>query len=268
MAQVSEATRFICLFHDPDRARAAVNALQKTGIAGENIVSLTDTDRASQGNGAESLTSIGVPERDLRHLEDGLRRGGVVISLQAPESRSEAIEAIFHRYSADKIDEAEPSADPTLSGLEDAAPGVAGAPTSAGTYDGGEATMGSAVIPIAEEELQVGKRAVDRGGVRVYRRTVEEPVQQDVDLHNERVVLEYREVDRPVTDADLRAGNQQIELIETAEVPVVEKVARVVEEVRVGKVESDRTEVVNETVRRTEVDVQPVDAEESRSSRR
>ena len=166
------------------------------------------------------------------------------MSLEAPESRSAEIERIFHRYSADKIDETE---------LETAAT----EPLSA-AYAAGQPVAGEAVIPVAAEELHVGKREVDRGGVRVYRRTVEEPVQQDVNLHAERVVLSYREVDRPVTDADLRAGTQTIELVETAEVPVVEKVARVVEEVHVGKVETDRTEVVEDSVRHTEVAVEPV----------
>ena len=95
--------------------------------------------------------------------------------------------------------------------------------------------------------------------MRVYRRTVDEAVSEDVSLHSERVVLEHRDVNRPATDADLFAGDQAIELVETAEVPVVQKVARVVEEVHVGKVESDRTEMVEDTVRHTEVDVQPVE---------
>jgi uncharacterized protein (TIGR02271 family) len=184
-----------------------------------------------------------------------LRNGGVVVSLEAPESRSGDIESIFHKYSADKIDEA---------ALETAAPMVvppvplATAPVETGeALRAGEVT-GQAVVPVAQEELHVGKREVDRGGVRVYRRTVEEPVQQDVDLHGERVVLEYREVNRPVTDADLRAGTQEIELVETAEVPVVEKVARVVEEVHVGRVETERTETIQDTVRHTEVEVQPL----------
>ncbi len=191
------------------------------------------------------MTDLGVPERDLHHLQDGLRNGGVLVSLEAPETQSAEIEKVFHHYSADKIDEVEAE-------MASAAPLV--------TERAGGAVAGDAVIPIAEEELLVGKREVDRGGVRVYRHTVEEPVREDVTLHDERVVLEHRQVNRPVTDADLRAGSQQIELVETAEIPVVQKVARVVEEVRVGKVESDHTEVVQDTVRHTEVDVEQIES--------
>ena len=84
-------------------------------------------------------------------------------------------------------------------------------------------------------------------------------------IYTVRVVLEYRETNRPATEADIQAGSKQIELIETAEVPVVQKVARVVEEVHVGKVETDRTEVVQDSVRHTEVQVENVDGDEGLS---
>jgi uncharacterized protein (TIGR02271 family) len=170
----------------------------------------------------------------------------------APEDRSSAIEAIFHRYSADKIDETEAETAP-----------YAAAPVMAQPV--GREVTGEAVIPVAEEALVVGKREVDRGGVRVFRRTVAEPVSEAVNLREERVVVDRRPVDRAVTDADLRAGTQEIELVETAEVPVVQKVARVVEEVRVGKVESDRTEVIEDSVRHTEVAVEEVDETSGRT---
>ena len=136
-------------------------------------------------------------------------------------------------------------------------PGIVAAPIAETTSS---VAASEAVIPIAQEQLVVGKREVDRGGVRVYRRTVEEPVSDTVDLHSERVALEYREVNRPATEADINAGAQEIDLVETSEVPVVQKVARVVEEVHVGKVASDRTEVINDSVRHTEVEVEQIDS--------
>ena len=247
MASVNGLTRFICLFHDADRARAAVSALERLGVARGSVSTLGDSASSTGMTGSQTLTDLGAPERDVQHLQDGLRRGGVLVSLEAPEDRTADIEKIFARYSAEKIDETDVETEP-------AAPLEAMAPVAAvGTMAEGS------VIPVAQEELLVGKREVERGGVRVYRRIVEEPVSEDVSLHEERVVLEYREVNRPVTDADLRAGSQEIELVETAEVRGVQNVARVVVEVRVGKVESDRTEVIEDTVRHTEVDVQPVE---------
>lgn len=250
MALGTDLTRYICLFHDAGRASAAVRALEDLNLAPGAVQTIGDGPSSTGMTGSQSLTEFGVPDRDVEHLQDGLRRGGVLVSLEAPESRTTEIERIFHKYSADKIDETE---------LEPATSALAAAPLL--DHSSSQVT-GEAVVPVVQEELLVGKREVDRGGVRVFRRTVEEPVQQDVNLHGERVVLEYREVNRPVTDADLRAGTQEIELVETAEVPVVEKVARVVEEVHVGRVETDRTETIQDTVRHTEVDVQPLNGRE------
>ena len=79
-------------------------------------------------------------------------------------------------------------------------------------------------------------------------------------------MLDRRPVDRAVTDADIAGAGRTIELVETDEVPVVTKSAHVVEEVRVGKVASDRTETVTDSVRHTEIDVEQIGTEE-RSAR-
>jgi stress response protein YsnF len=50
---------------------------------------------------------------------------------------------------------------------------------------------------------------------------------------------------------------------ETAEVPVVAKEARVVEEVVIGKEATERTETVRDTVRRTDVDVDELNREDT-----
>ena len=87
----------------------------------------------------------------------------------------------------------------------------------------------------------MGKRSYQRGGVRVYSHTVDTPVEEKVRLRDERVYVDRQPVDRPVTDADLRGEQEKvIEVKEFAEEPVVEKRARVVEEVRVGKNVSER----------------------------
>jgi len=117
-------------------------------------------------------------------------------------------------------------------------------------------------IPVVEEELQVGKRAVQRGAVRVYSRVIEEPVEETVELREEKVRIERRPVNRPVTSADeALLRDQSIELTETVEEPVVQKQARVVEEVVVGKDVTERTETVRDTVRRTEVQTENLASE-------
>ena len=120
-------------------------------------------------------------------------------------------------------------------------------------------TTGKARIPVVQEDVQVGKRLVERGGVRVFSRVVETPVNETVNLREEHVNVERRPVDQPINPADVGAfKDKTIELRETAEEAVVQKTARVVEEVVVGKEVSQRQQQVQDTVRRTEVDVQPL----------
>jgi uncharacterized protein (TIGR02271 family) len=110
-------------------------------------------------------------------------------------------------------------------------------------------------IPVVQEELQVGKRMVQRGGVRIFNRVVEQPVEEQVTLREEHVRVDRRATDRPATEADLQGG-EVIEVTEMAEEPVIGKRSRVVEEVTVGKDTTNRTETVRDTVRRTDVKVE------------
>ncbi|HZH91760.1 MAG TPA: YsnF/AvaK domain-containing protein [Pyrinomonadaceae bacterium] len=127
---------------------------------------------------------------------------------------------------------------------------------------------GETTIPVVEEELEVGKREVERGGVRVESRVEEKPVTAEVQLREERVHVERRPVDRPVTDADNAFREGTLEITERAEVPVVAKTAHVVEEVVVNKQVEEHTETVRDTVRRTDVDVQDVTTDKSTGSDR
>jgi uncharacterized protein (TIGR02271 family) len=117
------------------------------------------------------------------------------------------------------------------------------------------------VIPLAEEELQVGKRTVDRGTTSIRRYVVRKPVEESVTLRDETVSVERR---RPVTqgEAGVPAGafeERTVEVHQTAEEPVVSKTARVAEEVIVRKDVTERTETVRDDVRREEIDVQNAD---------
>ena len=112
------------------------------------------------------------------------------------------------------------------------------------------------VIPVIREELEVGKREVDLGTVRVVSRTETRPVEEQVQLREERAEIERRAIDRPATEADLKAfEGGSIEIHETAERAAVSKTARVVEEVAVGTDAKTRTETISDQVRNTVVEV-------------
>ena len=250
MSLQDNLTTLVCLFHTQDRAQDAFNDLAKMGISQAAITRIGGPDAPSDALGKSELAALGMPDRDYEHLKDGIRNGGIVVAVHASEDNQSQVEEIFHRHSADKIDE-------SMQQIREApmpAPIVA-APLPV-VAAAAETTDAQTIIPIVEENLVVGKRTVNQGGVRVFRRTIEIPVEQNIGLREEHVTMERRPVNRPVTDLDTAFGDRTVELTETAEEAVVAKNARVVEELLVGKASTERTETIHDTVRRTEVDVE------------
>jgi len=133
--------------------------------------------------------------------------------------------------------------------------GYAGRETTAG-YAAGEVSGREDYIPVAEEELRVGKREVDHGRVRIRSYVHETPVEEHVRLHEERVGIERNPVNRAATTADQLFQERTIEADERAEEAVVSKDARVTEEVRLRKDTEERDETIRDTVRRTDVEVE------------
>lgn len=137
---------------------------------------------------------------------------------------------------------------------------------AAGTVTGTQpvATDNDQTIKVIEEKFEVGKRTVETGGVRLRSRIVSKPVEEHVRLREERVHVQRTPVSRLATAADLNAFQDgEITLTEQAEVPVVSKTAHVVEEISVGKNVTERDETIRDTVRRTDVEVEPLVATES-----
>jgi uncharacterized protein (TIGR02271 family) len=114
-----------------------------------------------------------------------------------------------------------------------------------------------ATIPVIEEQLQVGKREVAKGGIRLRTRIVENEVQENINLREEKIRVERTPVNRPANVTDLK--EEQIEVTERAEVPVVSKEARVVEEVSLNKEVTEKEESVKDTVRSTQVEIERTD---------
>ncbi len=133
-----------------------------------------------------------------------------------------------------------------------------------GTGDSQRAVAGTheVALPVIEEQIKIGKREVNTGGVRVRQSVTETPVEETVTLREEHVNVERRPVDRAVDDANMSGAFKEgvIEVTETAEEAVVSKQARVVEEVVVNREAVEREETIRDTVRRTDVDVEQLDA--------
>ena len=126
--------------------------------------------------------------------------------------------------------------------------------TAVGT-EGARAGNTEEVIPLSEETVQVGKRAVDGGTTRVRRYVVERPVEEQIRLRDETVNVFRRPASgtgETVADA---FRDREVVVNETSEEAVVGKSTRVVEEVVVQKGVAARVETVRDTVRREEVEI-------------
>jgi uncharacterized protein (TIGR02271 family) len=170
-----------------------------------------------------ALERIGVPRREAAGYIEGVRRGGTLEAVALSEDKeAQALEIMRRR--------------------------TGGAPARRTTSDS------DIVIPIVEEELSVGKREIDAGGVRVATHVTARPVKKTVTVIEEKINVERRVVDRPIEEADT-FKDRSLELKATAEEPFITKRAHVVEEIRIHKDRTERIEAVNDTLRHTEVEL-------------
>ena len=182
------------------------------------------------------------------HYAEAVRRGSAVLTLDTDDSRiAEAHDALEDAGAVDIEEQV----------AAWRAGGYSGFDTKAPAFSAGEAaTDRDNTIPVIQEELEVGKRKVSGGTVRVVSRVTSKPVHESVELRSETASVERRPVDRAASEADL-AGfeDRTIEVKEMSEKAVVNKTARVVEEVVIGKQVSHETQTIDDTVRRTDVEV-------------
>jgi uncharacterized protein (TIGR02271 family) len=213
-----------------------------------------------------ALVDLGIPEESAHIYAESVRRGNALVAAQVEDNRVDEATRIMEREGLVDIErESETWRSSGWKGFEttdqystntmDRMPAGSSART---TRDNMRDNMrDDETIEVVEEELHVGKRAVETGGVRVTSHMREVPVEEEVHLRQEHVEIERRPVDRPATTADLNAFREgTIEVRETQEEAVIGKDARVVEEIRVRKDVDERTERVHDTVRRTEVEVE------------
>jgi stress response protein YsnF/uncharacterized membrane protein len=207
-----------------------------------------------------ALTHVGVPEEHAQHYAEGVRRGGTLVTVNSPDNLASRVSAVMNAHHA--VDVGERAAkwrETGWKGFDAGAPALSAAEISRERtlYGNRDLNRGQVAIPIVEESVSVGKREVERGGVRVSSRVVERPVEQQVNLRDEHVKVERHAVDRPVNASDRAAFREgTMEFKETVEEAVVAKTARVVEEVVINKDVTQRTQTVRDTVKKTEVNVE------------
>ena len=222
------------------------------------------------GDEPSTETTRALDPRDEEMYERRAHAGKTVLGVTInDDARIDDTLAILESHHPIEIEE---NAEETAT--KNAAARAAIAPTSSPLADRGNAMPSNIsassgreeVIPLAEENIEVNKRTIDRGTTRIRRYVVETPVEREVTLHGERVTVERR---TPTITAGSLPGQFEervVEVHESDEVPVVQKTAHVAEEVVIRREPTERTEKVRETVRREEVEVTP-DQPDHKSSR-
>jgi len=232
---------------DCDAAKADLNA---AGIAPANIALLGRSDAAMDGF-ARRLGTLGIPEEDAFAYKEGIAKGYGLLTIKTTAEQSGRAADILLRHHPVGMKQ-------SIEGPASAATQTAGEKRSA--FDGLKKDFVASEeikVPIMAERLDVSKRFVDRGGLRIYNRVVERPVQATVNLREEHVKVERRATDQPVSDSAWDSFvAEDVEIMEHGEEAVARKSARVVEELLVDRQVGEHEETIRDTVRRTELNVE------------
>lgn len=240
------AQTVIGIFDYTSEAQEAVHYLVNNGYDRSNIdlssrgaetegTTADDYDDTNNGVGGFFSNLFGTDNDDADKYTEVGRKGAIVTVHAKTTDEAESVAKILDNYGAIDVNER------------------AAAYKATGNTKATDADS----IKIIEEKMQVGKREVETGGVRLRSRIVEKAVQEDVRLRTERVRVERTNVSRPATEADLAAfKDATITMKETAEIPVVSKEAFVTGEVSLEKEAEEKNQTVQGTVRKTEVDTE------------
>ena len=281
----------VAVYDTAEHAAFAVRDLKARNVPDSAITTHTasSTETARTPGSTTGTTGTAVPETgfwaslfggstdDATVYDRSMQSGSTVVSVKVPDEHIDAVTEILELHNPIDIDDRAASygAGSSMDPVVPAALPVAGAAVSAPVTSAVTAPVPTPAVTtattattaglegdklrLAEEQLVVGKRAVNRGTTRIRRYVVETPVQEQVSLRQERVQVErHKLTDGEVVTPDF--SEKVIEMTETGEEVVVGKTARVVEEVSLRKEAGERVETVNDTVRREEVDIVQVPA--------
>ncbi|AHM63588.1 hypothetical protein D770_26725 [Flammeovirgaceae bacterium 311] len=246
----------IGIYDDRNKAVEAEQELIRNGFNKETVdisssnAGTTETSHSSKSKGF--FASLFGSDDEVNTYSDAASRGTVVTVHASSRNEAERAATILDKFGSIEIGDSRQSSR-----------------SGAGSASGHTNTTGDRTIPVIEEEMQIGKREVETGSTRIRSRIIERPVEEHLRLREEHISVDRRPVNRPANDADMNAfKDTTIEAREHAEVPIVNKQARVVEEVNVHKEVSEHDEAIRDTVRKQEVDVDKINPDKDRNKDR
>jgi uncharacterized protein (TIGR02271 family) len=257
--------KIVTLYDTAEHAEAARRNLEAAGFAPGEMSLITSKTLASSGTSLREpglwhrLFGRDIEEHEATVYSRTVESGGAVLTARIRESDAARAMGILNAHNV--VDVRSRAAQQGLisetgqAQKEKVAPAPAAAAPATMTAGAG---AGEEVLALAEEQLNVGKRLIQQGTTRIRRFITEKPVEAQVTLHEEHAQVIRRAISDPNYVRNIDWTDKTIAVTETAEEAVIDKTARVVEEVVVRKEGSDQVKTVRDKVRRQQVEVDRV----------
>jgi len=228
------------------------------------------------------LAGLGIPREEAEYYEGQVQQGRTLVTVDAQGREAEARSILLRNGAEDLQDRgfggydttdmagavdttlasaplsdraATTLADTSVSDTSYVAPDVR-ASGRADTMRQGEEDLR---VPVVEEELVAGKRAVEEGRVHVHKDVVEEKQSVTVPVQREQIRVERVAVQGDAANVADAFVERDIDVPLKGEEVVVGKRAHVVEEVRIRKDQVTEDQQVSDTVRKERVYIDGVD---------
>jgi uncharacterized protein (TIGR02271 family) len=231
----------IGLFDDRNEAMRAYSALVQEGYAKADLDILTSDDKDDEPKLAHMREWV--PEPDVNIYLEGVRHDGTLITANVADSAASRAAEILSAYKMVNIKNRATELQKSRRDLALSDP-----------------AKDDNVLEVIEEQLEVGKEAVERGRMRMYSVVSQHDVSQDVSLRDETIRVQRRPANRSVQINPDLFKERSFEMVEVDEIAKVGKTARVVEEVSLGKEVAQKVQTIKETLRRQDVQVEEIPA--------
>ena len=256
--------KIVTLYDTAEHAEAARRNLEAAGFPPSEISMLTNKTLTAAG---EKLREPGLWHRlfgrDIEQHEavvygHTVESGGAILTVRVAETEVAKAMGILNAH---KVVDVQNRA--VQQGLISSAPvpQPAAAPAQPATTAAAGAVSGEQVFGLAEEQLNVGKERVETGRTRVRRFVTEKDVAADVTLHEEHAEVIRKAISDPKFVGDIDWADEDIEVVESAEHALVNKTARIVEEIGLKQVGTEHVETIRDKIRRQQVEIQQLDAQ-------
>jgi stress response protein YsnF len=247
--------KVVALFDSADDARVAVKNLNTAGYGNTSVISKETVGRddyVAEPGFWKKLFGKGVEEYEAKVYAHSVDKGGAAVALQADNKNLAEAGGLLAAHKA--VDIKKRAVDAGIL-TPKAAESIAERTVAVPKLPIDRELDHDAVLKLAKESINVGKKVVETGTTRLRRYVVETPVSESVTLHDEHAEIWEKAINEPADLRDVDWEDASIAVRETAEVPFESKSVRYVGEVGIRKVGTDRVATVHDTVREQHVEV-------------